>query len=286
MVGLSGKEAIGGYVHKRLVPTIISVQSPRAINVLAQFATYLIGEGTPRIVAEEKAEEWQQLLIDWITRELIRWEEAGASRPAWFAEDGRTLLTWSHPKFADRTGYPRTDLLYFEALDWIHTLEGRAFLIPCAVFLHSIGASPIYITDGQGDEGIDLIGMVNRGALRSTIVFVQAKSGGGPMSRDAMLLEYAKYKHLPYTKKYDQYRGALPKSVSGTSFVYAVVAKSGFLPPAREVAARLGILLRSDIELAQYVEDGYQTISSVHDMQARVRAYLRADLTRNIEPFL
>lgn len=282
MAELGGKEAIRNFVHRRLVPTIVSIESPRTINVLAQFATYLVGEGTPRIVAEERAEEWRQLLVEWIKRELVRWEEVGASPPAWFAEDGRTLLTWSHPKFQDRTGYPSTGSLYFEALRWIGMLEGRAFLIPCAVFLRSIGANPIYITDGPGDEGIDLIGMVEKGALHSTTIFVQAKSGGGPMSRDAMLLEYAKYKHLFRTSKYGQYRRALPKSPSGSSFVYAVAARAGFAPAAQEAAARLGILLRSDIQLAQYIEDRYQTISSVRDMEERMSAHLRADLTHNV----
>lgn len=282
MAALGGKEAVRRFIHEHLVPAVVSTEPPIAVNVLARFAAYLVSEGAPPIVAEERAEEWRQLLIDRVTKELIRWEEVGTSRPAWFAEDERTLLTWSHPKFSDRTGFPSMGLLYFEALQWIRVLEGKHFLIPCAVFLRSIGADPIYITDGTGDEGIDLIGMVNGGALHSTTVFVQAKSGGGQMSRDAMLLEYAKYKHLFRTNKYGEYLSALPKSPSGSSFVYAVAARAGFAPAAQDAAARLGILLRSDIQLAQYIEERYQTISSVRDMEGRMSTHLQADLTYNV----
>lgn len=286
MADLGGKEAIQGFIRRHLVPTVVSIDPPKAINVLAQFATYLVNEGTPQIVAEERAEEWRRLLIDRITRELVHWEKVGTSRPAWFAEDGQTLLTWSHPRFVERTGFPSANLLYFEALEWIRALNGKAFLIPCAVFLRSMGADPIYITDGPGDEGIDLIGMVNGGALHSTTVFVQAKSGGGPMSRDAMLLEYGKYKHLFRTTKYNEYRRALPENPSGRSFVYAIAARAGFLHAAQEIGARLGILLRSDIQLAQYVEDRYQTISTVHDMAERMSRHLQADLTHNVLRYL
>ena len=286
MADLGGKEAIRGFVHDELVPAIVSVEPPSAINVMVWFATYLADRGTPKIVAEERAELWHRNLCERIDMELVRWTELGANRPAWFADDERTLLTWNHPYFENRTGYPKTSSRYFEALGWIRDLEKSDFLVPCAIFLSSLGADPIYITDGSGDEGVDLIGMIKAGPLRSTIIFVQAKSSGRQMSRDEVLLEYGKYMHLPYTDKYRRYRKMLPNGLGGNSFVFVVVAKHGFRPQAQEIAGRLGILLRSDIQLALCVESQYETMSAVHEMEARMRRHLGANLENNVARFL
>lgn len=285
MADAGGKEAIRGFIHDYLVPTVVSTKSPSAINVMARFAAYLSTRGTPRILAEERAEKWWPQLIEWTQQELDRWENFGTNRPACFAEDERTLLTWNHPKFEDRTGFPSTSMTYFEALCWIRRLDPKGFLIPCAVFLSSLGANPIYITDGSGDEGVDLIGMIREGPLRATTVFVQAKAGGR-ISRDAMLLEYGKYGHLPHTKKYGKYRAALPEVYTGSSFIYTVVARAGFASRAQEIAGRLGILLRSDIQLAKYIEERYSSMSAVCEMEDRMRDHLIADLTYNVARLL
>ena len=225
-----------------------------------------------------------------LNTELESWIQRGIPRPASIATDQRTLITWKHPNYESLTGLPSLGSAFFEILDWLGTLNPREFLIPSAVFLSHLGANRVYITDSSGDEGIDLIGAIEDGPLKSTGLFVQAKTTSNPagVSRDAVLLEYAKYMSLPQTEKYREYIRALgiDSTIDGSTLIYVITANTRFNNPAREVAGRLGILLRSHIQLARFVQLRYETIENVRQMHTRLASRLKTDLVTNVARFL
>ena len=273
------------------MPELLSAGSPQVVNLLSRFSAYLRGPADQsNLAADENAERWLATLRDRLNDELASWTNRGVPRPASIAPDQITLITWKHPNFEALTGFKSPGLAFFEILDWLRILDSTEFLIPSAVFLAHLGANRIYVTDSTGDEGIDLIGTIEEGPLRSTGLFVQAKttSNRSPITRDAVLLEYAKYVSLPHTEKYREYMRALDidSTIDGSALIYVITANTRFNNPAREVAARLGILLRSHIQLARYVQLRYTTMEDVRRMHSRLASHLKADLVTNVARFL
>ena len=285
-----GRDAVTGFIYGQLVPDLLSAKSPRVVNLRVRFSTYLRDSGHSALAAHENAERWFETLRDKLNAELYSWTRRGIPRPASIATDQRTLITWKHPDYEDLTGLPPLGSAFFEILDWLGTLSPREFLIPSAVFLAHLGANRVYITDSSGDEGIDLIGVIEDGPLKSTGLFVQAKTTSNPagISRDSVLLEYAKYMSLPQTEKYREYIRALgiDSTIDGSTLIYVIAANARFNNPAREVAARLSILLRSHIQLARYVQLRYKTMDGVREMHSRLASRLKTDLVTNIARFL
>ena len=63
-----------------------------------------------------------------------------------------------------------------------------------------LGFRKIFICDSRGDEGVDLLGLLQDGGLRSLIAVVQAKTSSEPIGRGLVLSEYGKYMMLPHTE--------------------------------------------------------------------------------------
>ena len=288
---VSGKEAINGFVYGHVLPVVLSVDTPKLLNVYDRFSAYLRESGYPALVADENAEKWFPQIVGQIETELASWGKRGLPKPASMTADARTLVTWQHQDYEDLTGERSLKADYFYTLDRIRNLGPREFLIPNVIFLAQLGADRIFITDSKGDEGVDLIGTIRRGPLSSTGVFVQAKSkreGENAVSRDAVLLEYAKFVSLPHTEMFRQYSRALgiDTSIDGSTLIYAITANTRFNASARSVAARLGILLRSDVQLALYVHDRYPDVRHVEEVFVRLGEHLERDLELNVARFV
>jgi hypothetical protein len=143
------------------------------------------------------------------------------------------------------------------------------------------------VTDGPRDEGIDCIGLVDQGGLRSTAIFIQAQSRGDLLGGDMLLQEYSKYAALPRTDKYMHYLNALgvPRRLDGAGFLYAVLANSDFKFAAQQYAARLGVLLRSRRQVAQILSSR-TALATLERLEANVRIPETGDLTTNFAPQL
>lgn len=164
-------------------------------------------------------------------------------------------------------------------------LSSRGFLFPCIAVLKALGAEKIFITDGPRDQGIDIIARLEGGPLQSVALFVQVKTTKSVISRDTLLMEYAKYLALPHTKKYQLYRKALglDSSVDGAAYCYMVMTNQGFARSSREIAAHLGILLRSRIQIAYWLVQK-TTLDSLRAIESELGTDLPADLGRNLAP--
>ena len=285
-----GKDDITGYVYGTLMPTILSRTAPSVINMLDQFSGYLVTKRGSALTARENAERWFPGVRSEVIKELGTWDKRGIPRPASIMEDDRTLVTWRHRNYEGLSGYVSLGDNFFEILEWIRGLNSREFLIPNVIFLAHLGAERIFVTEGKGDEGVDVIGTIESGPLKSTGVFVQAKtsSRASGVGRDTVLLEYAKYVSLPHTDKFRQYMRALEieATLDGSASIYAITANNRFSPGARNVAARLGILLRSDLQVARYVHCRYGSMTAVREVECRMKPHLDRDLVTNVFRFL
>jgi len=156
--------------------------------------------------------------------------------------------------------------------------------VPCVLYLRTIGATRIFVTDGPNDEGVDIIALVGRGGLQSTALFCQVKTlTTGSISRSNLLAEYGKFLALPHTKKYHHYRDALglDRSIDGTSYCYAFITNQGFAIPARRIAASLGVLLRSRIQIAHWLTE-HLTLAEMVQAQATIGKEPPIDLYKNL----
>jgi len=205
----SGKHAIQQFINQNLFPLVAGRTCPRAFNLEDRFEAFLTEEGAPSALAAERSEDWQQNLRNRVEERLQDWEALGLPRPMDVTEDGKTFVTWKHPKYKTLTGRNPVPLTFPGIYEWIGEQGEADFLFVCACTLRIIGANPILVTDTSGDGGIDLLGRLAVGPMRSVIIAVQAKSSKALISRDVVLAEYGKYMALRATKKYEEYRRAI-----------------------------------------------------------------------------
>lgn len=104
----------------------------------------------------------------------------------------------------------------------------------------------MYICDSRGDEGVDLLALLEQGGLRSQVAVVQAKTSIAAICRGLVLTEYGKYQMMPNAEKYIQNRRALDldNPIEGSSWSYMLLSNPPFDFNARKVSCCLGILLR------------------------------------------
>ena len=279
--------AVRTFAWEHLELEIVRTDVEKVINVDVAFAAFLRRRGVSTLLADDLAAEQRPLVRRKVVEQIGRWRNQGIDAPIGFSEDrDDVLLTWRHDRFQELTGHspPRAEL--FAVAAWLATQTNRAFLLPCACFLKTLGCDPILVTDGTRDEGIDCLGLVRGGPLRSMALFVQAKSQKH-FSGDELLQEYGKFAGLPQTPKYLRYLEALgtDKSHDGAAFVYTVLANSDFRHAAQQNARNVGALIRSRRQLAQQLSLHY-TLERLVELQTTIRIPSTADLDLNLSPLL
>jgi hypothetical protein len=197
------------------------------------------------------------------------------------------LAGWVHDRHLDLTGYPPVSEEFIEIYHWLSSLNEREFLLPVVCFLKLVGCDAIFVTDGTGDEGIDCLGRIGVGPLRSIVLFVQAKSKIDHVPRDLVLQEYGKYAALPRTPKFHSYLEALgvERSMDGAAFNYVIIASNEFQASAQQVSARLGVLLRSRRQLAYFLSQ-QTSLANLKALHARSLIPPRPDLSTNLAPLI
>ena len=228
--------------------------------------------------ADELAEKWRHNLLDQVEHTLTtRWDSLGIPRPIAFLEESNdTLVTWTHPKFSELSGFDPLTENYFAIVEWLCALNPEEFLIPCACLLALLGAEFIFITEGSGDKGIDCIGRIDHGLFRSLCFFVQAKKSNSIIAREVVLIEFGKYQMLPCTDRYKTYLEKLKigNSSDGMAIIYMIATNNEFHPSARIVASSLGILLRSRTQLAHMLSS-YASLQRFKDILDDLRGFVR-----------
>lgn len=265
------RKAVQSFVVDYLEAGVLRGNAPRTIHIDVAFAEFLTKNGVEELIAAEVAADQRVLVRRRLEEQIERWRAQGVTCPLnRTVESEDIVVSWSHDRFTELTGFDPPDGRFVSVHEWVRAQSGREFLLPCLCFLKIVGCDPIFITDGSFDEGIDCIGKVASGSLRSTAIFIQARSRSDLISSEVVMQEYAKYAALPRTVKYRQYLEALaiPTSSDGAAFLYAIMTNSDFKQGAQEIAWKLGVLLRSRRQLAQVLAsrtdvDGLETLKTV-----------------------
>ncbi len=277
--------AVRDFVYNKLIDTAVTLDPPATLNVRSQFANFLVKESFNSLVADEEAERQSSLLHRQLHDACNEWIDIGLPAPIGYADNPDVVLTRKHARYREITGYEPLSLSFIETYHWLSSLGPREFLLPCAVFLKIIGCDPILLTDGPRDEGIDCIGKIADGPMRSIVIFVQAKTTTRPhsLTKNVLYVEYGKYAMLPKRPKYREYLRALnvEKSRDGSADVYFFVTNGEFRNDTQDVARQLGILLRSVRQLAHFLSI-HSTPEQLREMQSEIALPSRPDLDTNM----
>lgn len=281
------KRAVRSYVQDRVAITSVSVDAETVLHLEVDFARFLSEKGIEENLASELSAEQSSFVRRKVEDHVARWADQGLSPPLGFHIDQeQTIVTWKHERFEELTGYVAPPSRHFEAEAWISDFSNRDFLLPCACYLRSLGCDPIYITDGARDEGIDIIGLIKAGPLRSTVLYVQAKSQAR-ISGEDLLREFAKFRALPQTEKHLLYLNVLgvPRLRDGASFVYLCLVNGDFDFAAETNGRNLGALLRSRRQMADQLARHY-SYERLAELAGQITIPAGADLTANLAPRL
>jgi len=260
------------------------------INLKRALRLRLREVGFPDLKSTELADEWVERLQEEINNRLKEWDLLGIPRPLIETNSTVTLFTFRHPKYSSLVGVNSLPSEYVGVLEFVKALSTRDFLLVPICLLYLAGCDPIIFTDGAGDEGVDCMGQVTAGPMRSLCIFVQAKAGSSLTSLDknTVRVEYAKFQDLLQPKAtFSQYLAALGKSSSmdGRSVCYVVACNSEFERPAREYAFEKGILLRSIRQSAFWLSQ-HLSVENLEEMRNAISPYLKRDLNCNLRPLI
>ncbi len=278
-----GAEAIKAYLYTYLFPHLSSPNCASKINIQNSFRDFLYSDDIPLRKADEQSDRWNSNLLKRIEDNLDAWEALGVPRPMDRSADQQIYITWRHPKYLDITGRIPLTEEFAQIDEWIKAQSERDFLLVAACYLKLMGANQIYITDASGDGGIDLVGHLKDGPLRSTVYLVQAKTSKDLIDRNAIFTEFGKYFANRNSKIFEEYRRILKlhKSMDGVHYCYIFISNSEFKPNARKVAAELGVLLRSRRQVAYWFAERTNR-ATLDTIEKKFAGQLNKDLERNI----
>ena len=269
------RESQSSFVHGALLPKVVSPDAPRVLNILDEYRDYIKEKGLDEIEASEQATQQIGGVRRVLSNYLQDWDAQGLPIPmVEDIEQEHVFVAWPHIDFLRLSGLDATiDRNFCATYRYLRTIDGRQFLVVCAIFLKCLGFDTAFICDGPGDEGVDLLGRVENGGLRSLCVVVQAKTSQGRLGRGTVVSEYSKYLALPHAAKNRIYRDLLKIGASreGVALVYMLVSNSEFDYAAQDAARKLGFLVRSNAQVAFAIAQRY----SKEDVETEVKRLQR-----------
>ncbi|MBD1926184.1 restriction endonuclease [Trichocoleus sp. FACHB-90] len=244
-------------------------------------------EGFSALKSTEFAEDWLQRLHQELEEQLTEWDLLGIPRPLVQASSPSTFITFRHRNYHSAVGIQGIPIDFPSVYDFVASLAPREFLLVPACLLQLAGCDPIIITDGSGDGGVDCIGQITAGSMRSICIFIQARTSSTNITKESVQLEYAKFRDLQRTGQFIEYLAALGKgnSADGRAACYAMIGSAEFQAAAREYASREGVLLRSRRQIAFWLCKSF-SLDSLIQLREKVGATLVRDLSRNIAPLI
>lgn len=257
------------------------------INLQRLLRDRLQQEGFSPLKATEFAEDWLPHLEQELEQQLREWDVLGIPRPLVQGSSQSTFLTFRHRNYQLLLGKESLSKDFPSVYNFVASLTPREFLLVPACLLQLAGCNPIIITDGSGDGGVDCIGQVTAGSMRSLCIFAQARTSSTDITKEAVQLEYAKFRDLQRTGQFIEYLAALGKgnSADGRATFYAMFGSAEFKQPARDYASREAILLRSRRQIAFWLSQSF-SLQSLLQLREEIGATLLRDLSRNLAPLI
>ena len=275
-------------IVREVASTLADASVDREVVNLQRFLRdRLQQEGFSPLKSIEFAEDWLQRLQQELEEQLTQWDLLGIPRPLVQASSPSTFITFRHRNYQSAAGIQGIPIEFPNVYDFVTSLAPREFLLVPACLLQLADCNPIIITDGSGDGGVDCMGQVTAGSIRSLCIFVQARTSSTDITKEAVQLEYAKFRDLQRTGQFTEYLAALGKgnSADGRAACYAMMASAEFKEPAREYARREGILLRSRRQIAFWLSQSF-TLDSLLQLREELGATLVRDLSQNLAPLI
>lgn len=284
----SAKAAVIGFIVEHLERESISENGPRLYRIEQEFSLFLQRGQVPELTANDIAATQRGFVWERIRGQIERWRAQGLMPPYIEHPDVEdTLVTWRHAGYEGISGSPPLGQNFFEVYRWLEALRGNEFILACACYLRAIECDPIFVTDGGGDEGIDCIGLMKSGALRGTVLLVQAKSSTALLSTEELLQEFGKSIGMRRTLRYMDYLRALGvhSARSGSADLYVLISNGDLKQGSIEAAPKLGALIRSRRQLAHVLSDRY-TVDELRRFASNRTFPLTSDLTLNVASML
>lgn len=229
-----------------------------------------VGESPLR--SAELAEEWVGRMRAEVEAALEAWSAIGVPPPAVYI-GGTRCVTLRHPRYptlAPKGGLPPD---YPSWLALVEQADPRQFTLAVCAWLVAAGCSEIYVIDGANDIGVDCLGVIPEGPLRSVCILCQAKTANAAISVATIRGDYQKYSEgfwdSAVANRFIQ-ATSLQDSSEGFAAPYVFFSNNEYGQPCGEYARRHRILLRNRRQLAYSLACAFSLVA-VEDL-LRVRA--------------
>lgn len=270
---------------KELASLLVNTRGDqKAINIQRSLRDFLEYNGYSSLRSFELSDEWIGRLHQELEDQLTEWDFLGVPRPLIPANHYHTFLTLYHPKYKSYFESGGLSEEFHEVLNFVTSLSPRDFLLIPACLLDIAGCKRIFITEGN-DGGVDCIGQITQGSLRSMCIFIQAKTSSTNINKDTVVLEYAKFQDLQTKIKYLEYLSALGRTIDGQSACYIIIANSEFDKAAREYALQKNFLLRSRKQISFLLSQNFN-MKSLSNLHHEIRESLVKNLRNNLAPII
>jgi hypothetical protein len=266
------------------LPNLLSPEQDQVINLKRVLTMRLEEAGFSQLKSTELAEKWTERLEEEFDNHLQEWDYLGIPRPIVETSRPGTFFTLRHPKYKSVIDSYGLKEEFPEILEFLSSLNLQDFLLVPICLLRLSGCDPIFVTK---NSDVDCIGQVSSGPTRSHCIFIKAKPNSEILSRDTVMLDYAKFQQLQKTAKFTEYLAALGKlnSVDGRACCYIVAANSEFDREARDYASVESFLLRSRRQIAFWLSQNFG-IENLVRLKNDLDPNLNRELALNLAPLV
>lgn len=274
------------FVDRRIFARVLTLRAPKTINVKESYRDFLVQKGHTRLGAAERAEEILGDVQERIRESIEAWGALGLPSPVRFGPRENLLVSWAHDRHDEITGHRALPRRVLEVWEWIGGLTAEEFVLPVVAYVSLLGCDPVYVTDGPRDGGVDVIGRISYGPLRSVVVWVQAKTTTRTyVKANRIFEEYGKYAALYRQEQYQRYVSALAvdKQNDGSSGIYFMITNAEYSHEARVVAKSLDVVLRSRRQLAYWLGSRF-SVEVLEELRSSAAVPFKKDLYRNLAP--
>lgn len=274
------------FFKEKILPFTFVDSGVDRMNLESSFTQHLIEKNFPQTLAYDKSTNWLSLVIEKLSLYIEKWKKSGLPAP-FFLNQNSVLLTWRHSNFRNFAGHDPLPSEFGDIYNWVASQKEAEFLFVSALYLKALGLSAIYITDGHGDEGIDLIGCQSSPLDHGMSFFVQSKTSNDNISRETLLAEWAKYGVCLRSRKFDEYIELLKMntSESGANFNYIMTSNSEFSSSAVSAARKLGVICRG-LKSISFVLSTRYSLSKIQNIQNSCVGKLTPNIKLNVAPLL
>lgn len=243
---------LSDFSRRHIWDIVVSNAVPQRLNVRTEISKFLNARGYPSFLCDEFAEKNVGQALTQIVEMSAQWESLGIPVPLHVVDQSGSIITWLHPKFEDISGRSKLPSEFCNVWSWVRGCYEREFLFCCAAYLFAMGCTRVHITDTTGDGGIDVIGVVERGAFRGVCFLVQAKTAQTEVTKEAVFSDYTKYILLRHHSKWEEYRKAigLDRANDGAGVLYVLASNLEFNAAIKQAARDLPVILRSGRQIA------------------------------------